>query len=95
NTPADDLVAGLMELIRRLPEGSVIGTMPMGLRPERSILMSDLIREKAVERGLSVADIWATTGPPWDGKLASDGFHPGTLGYADWARAFELAIEAK
>jgi len=35
-----------------------------------------------------VADVWAHTAPPWQGKLASDGFHPGVVGYADWARAF-------
>lgn len=93
NTPPNDLMANLRVLIRRLPPGAVIGTLPQGLRPERSVLMSDLIRHEAAKRGLRVADIWATTGPPWDGKLASDGFHPGTLGYADWARAFELAIE--
>ncbi len=38
--------------------------------------------------GFIVADVWEHTGPPWHGKLAEDRFHPGALGYADWAAAF-------
>ncbi|MEN3315564.1 MAG: hypothetical protein V7605_1798, partial [Acidimicrobiaceae bacterium] len=52
------------------------------------IVANDLIRSEAPAAGLVVADVWAHTAPPWHGKLAADGFHPGLVGYADWARAF-------
>ncbi len=47
----------------------------------------------AAAAGLLVADVWARTGPPWQGKLASDGFHPGARGYADWAAAFAEVLD--
>ena len=40
-----------------------------------------------------MADVGARTGPPWEGKYAEDRFHPGALGYADWAAAFAEALE--
>jgi len=86
------LVEQLRELMDRLPRGAIVATMPQGLRPAMAARMSALIREEAPSHGLVVADVWATTAPPWTGKLAADGFHPGTLGYADWARAFEVAL---
>ena len=51
-----------------------------------------MIRSEAPAAGLTVADVWAHTGPPWRGKFAADNFHPGALGYADWARAFAEAL---
>lgn len=39
-----------------------------------------------------MADLWATTGPPYRGKFASDGFHPNARGYRDWADAFAEAL---
>ena len=44
--------------------------------------------------GVLVADVWSRTGPPWRGKFAADGFHPGALGYADWAAAFTDVLGA-
>jgi lysophospholipase L1-like esterase len=65
-----------------------MATIPQGLRSARTIVANDLIRSEAPAAGLVVADVWAHTAPPWHGKLAADGFHPGLAGYADWARAF-------
>ncbi len=83
----------LRRLMDRLPTGSVFATLPQGLRPVVASSLNDLIKAEASAQGLVVADVWATTAPPWTGKLAPDGFHPGTLGYADWSRAFELALD--
>jgi acyl-CoA thioesterase-1 len=91
-TPTDQLIARLREIMRRLPEGSVIATMPQGLRPQRAVVVNEAIRAEAPRLGLRVADVWARTGAPWKGKYASDGFHPGALGYADWAAAFAEAL---
>jgi lysophospholipase L1-like esterase len=91
-TPLERLLGGLREVIRRLPEGAVIATLPQGLRPQKAMAANDLIRTEAPVAGLRVADVWARTGPPWRGKFASDNFHPGALGYADWAAAFAEAL---
>lgn len=91
-TPLDQLLRELHTLIHRLPKGTVIGTIPQGLRPRKAIAASELIRTEAPAAGLVVADVWARTGPPWRGKFASDQFHPGVVGYADWAAAFAEAL---
>jgi lysophospholipase L1-like esterase len=91
-TPLPSVVASIREIIRRLPKGSVMATVPQGLRPPRARAVNDLIRAEAPAAGLLVADVWAHTGPPWQGKLAADGFHPGAAGYADWAAAFADAV---
>ena len=51
----------------------------------------------SADPGAVHTDVWAHTGPPWRGKFASDGFHPGSRGYADWAAAFAepLALSAR
>ncbi len=91
-TPIDALLSTLREILRRLPEGSLIATLPQGLRAARAMVVNDIIRAEAPSAGLVVADVWALTAPPWHGKLAADGFHPGIAGYADWAAAFSKAL---
>lgn len=91
-TPTAVLVAQLREIIARLPQGAVIATLPQGLRPPRAEVANAMIWEAAPAAGLRVADVWSRTGPPWRGKFAADGFHPGALGYADWAAAFAQAL---
>ncbi|MGH9277172.1 MAG: SGNH/GDSL hydrolase family protein [Acidimicrobiales bacterium] len=91
-TPLDDLLAGLRELMRRLPDGSVVATLPQGIKPQKAMAANDVIRAEAPATGLRVADVWARTGPPWRGKFAADRFHPGALGYTDWSEAFALAL---
>lgn len=91
-TPLDELVDNLRRIMGRLPDGAVIATIPQGLRPEKARAVNQVIRAEAPASGLRVADVWASTGPPWRGKFAADGFHPGALGYADWAAAFAEAL---
>jgi lysophospholipase L1-like esterase len=92
-TPPERLEAQLRAIIARLPSGAVIATLPQGLSVPRTEAANRVIREAAGRAGLRVADVWARTGPPWHGKYAADGFHPGVLGYADWAAAFAAALE--
>ena len=87
-TPLPLLRDRLRRIIARLPPGAVMATLPQGLSRARTEAANQVIREEAPAAGLLVADVWARTGPPWHGKLAADGFHPGALGYADWAAAF-------
>ena len=96
-TPLDVLLRQLRDVIARLPAGAVIATMPQGLRNRRALVVNEMLRNEAPAAGLLVADVWAHTGPPWRGKFASDGFHPGSRGYADWAAAFAepLALSAR
>jgi acyl-CoA thioesterase-1 len=86
------LVERLRAIMAALPEGAVIATLPQGIGRERTVAANRVIREEAPAAGLVVADVWARTGPPWRGKYAPDGFHPGALGYADWAAAFAAAL---
>ncbi|MEA2715849.1 MAG: hypothetical protein QOI99_166 [Actinomycetota bacterium] len=92
-TPLSQVEAELREIMRRLPAGSVVATLPQGLWRERAAPIDQLVKAEAAGFGLRVADVHAHTGPPWDGKYAEDRFHPGVLGYADWATAFAEALE--
>jgi len=92
-TPMPELEASLGRIMARLPPGSVMATLPKGLHAVRTEAANRHIRAEAPRAGLVVADVWARTGPPWHGKLAADGFHPGALGYADWAAAFAGALD--
>ncbi|HYX43557.1 MAG TPA: GDSL-type esterase/lipase family protein [Acidimicrobiales bacterium] len=93
-TPLDQVITSIREIMRRLPEGAVMATIPQGLRPPHAIAVNDVIRSEGPAAGLVVADVWAHTGPPWQRKLAADGFHPGLTGYANWAKAFAEALAA-
>jgi lysophospholipase L1-like esterase len=92
-TPPARLEDQLRRIMDRLPEGAVMATLPQGLSRERTDAANRVIREHAPAAGLLVADVWARTGPPWHGKLAPDGFHPGALGYAEWAAAFAEVLD--
>ncbi|HEV2758455.1 MAG TPA: GDSL-type esterase/lipase family protein [Acidimicrobiales bacterium] len=92
-TPEGRLADQLRRIIARLPKGAIIATLPQGLSRERTEAANRVIRDEAPAAGLVVADVWARTGPPWRGKLAQDGFHPGALGYADWAAAFASVLD--
>jgi acyl-CoA thioesterase I len=79
-------------LLDRLPAGAVIATLPQGLSRRRAAVLNAVIRTRAAGTGLVVADVWAHTGAPWAGTLASDHFHPSERGYRNWADAFAAAL---
>jgi lysophospholipase L1-like esterase len=79
-------------LIRGLPAGAILATVPQGLLPHRTRDLNRIIRAEAPEAGLHIADVWAHTGPPWRNKYAADDFHPNDAGYADWCAAFAGAL---
>ncbi len=92
-TPAEVLQERLEAIMARLPERAVIATVPQGFSRERTEAANRVLRDEAPAAGLVVADVWAHTGPPWRGKYAADGFHPGALGYGDWAAAFAEVLD--
>ena len=87
-TPLPQVERELREIIGRLPPGSVVGTLPHGLLRERVEVLNQIIWSATADAGLRVADVYAHTGPPWDGKFSEDRFHPNTVGYSHWAAAF-------
>ncbi len=94
-TPLPRLLATFRAIVARLPPGAVIATLPQGLAGRRAVQVNALIRTAARHAELGVADVWAHTGPPWQGKYARDMFHPNDVGYADWAAALREAVAAR
>ncbi len=92
-TPTAALLPRLRAIMAGLPQRAIIATLPQGISRERTEVANRVIRDEAPAAGLVVADVWARTGPPWRGKYAADGFHPGALGYADWAAAFAAVLD--
>jgi lysophospholipase L1-like esterase len=91
-TPLPRLLEAVPALVAAVPAGTVLGTLPQGIRPPRARAANALLLRLAAERGLPVVDVWGATGPPWRGKYA-DGLHPNALGLADWVRAFAVALD--
>lgn len=97
---ANDLLPGrgrhlegqVVALLRALPAGAVVATLPQGIRQARAEALNELIRAEAPRRGLRVADVWARSGPPWRDSFSSDHFHPNDTGYRRWAEAFAVAL---
>lgn len=87
--PARD---ALSALVPRLPRPAVIATVPEGMLATRSRMLNRHLLGVAHEHDVAVADVNRTI-RPGRGKLASDGFHPTALGYADWAAAFAAALQ--
>ena len=79
------------DLCAALPPGAVVSTTPRGVFERKTARVNDLVRSRATERGLRVADLWAHTGPPYRG-LYADGFHPNDRGYVQWADAVWEAL---
>ncbi|MDQ3710402.1 MAG: GDSL-type esterase/lipase family protein [Actinomycetota bacterium] len=92
-TPLRRLIPTFRAIIGGLPAGAVLATLPQGLASWRARRVNAVIRAEAPPAGLRVADLWAHTGPPWQGKYANDLFHPNAVGYADWAAAFAEVLE--
>jgi lysophospholipase L1-like esterase len=87
-----ELAPALERLLASLPQDAVVGTIPG--RPAAVEPFNVLIRERARERGVRVAETATAITPPFRGKLASDFFHPNDAGYAAWAAAFAAALPA-
>lgn len=79
------------DLCATLPGGAVVATVARGVFERKTARVNALLRRRAAERGLRVADLWAHTGPPYRG-LYFDGFHPNDQGYLQWADAVEEAV---
>jgi lysophospholipase L1-like esterase len=85
----------LRHLLDRLPSGAVVATMPRGLHERRARQLGRFLTAEAARRALSIADLWAHTGPPWKGKFSADLFHPNDLGYQDWTAAFLAPLRSR
>ncbi len=85
-----ELAPALEVLLSVLPAGAVIATIPG--RPKIVRPFNELIRQRAAERRLRVAETADAIRPPWRGKLASDYFHPSDVGYTSWAEAFARSL---
>lgn len=90
--PGRALEDGLRRLAAGLPAGAVVASLPRGLREARAARANAVLRREAERHGLAVADVWARTGPPWQGRYAADHFHPSDIGHGDWAAAFGEAL---
>ena len=95
------LLRDLCTLIGAVPDQTVLLDLPLpagiwGIIGRASVpyvaRINRTIHQAAGARGLPVAELSAHYLPPWDGKLASDCFHPSQSGYRDWARALLAAI---
>lgn len=80
-----------VDLCAALPAGSVVATVARGVFERKTRRVNEVLRREAASRGLRVADLWAHTGPPYQG-LYADGFHPNDRGYLQWADALEAAL---
>jgi acyl-CoA thioesterase I len=94
------LFGDLRALLAAVPDDTVVLDLPVpagyaGLlgRASRPYLarINRTIHQVAGVRGLPVAQVSTHFLPPWDGKFASDCFHPNQDGYRDWTRAL-LAV---
>jgi len=95
------LFADLRALIAALPAGTVVLDLPQpagcwGMLGRMSTpyvtRINRALHDAAAARGLPVAPISSHFIPPWNGKFASDRFHPSQAGYRDWARALLTAL---
>lgn len=90
-TALPELLTGLERLVTALPVGSLVATMPRGLKEKEAEVANALLTRLAQERGLLVADLWSHTGPPWRGKYA-DGLHPNAVGLQEWVAALRAPL---
>jgi lysophospholipase L1-like esterase len=74
------MVARFEQILRRLPVGSVVTTLPNPSAVAGEV--NALIARMADERGLVVAELRDPRTASWRGRLAADHFHPNEQGYA-------------
>lgn len=82
------------DLCDALPAGAVVSTTARGVFERKTARVNAVVRQRAAERDLRVADLWAHTGPPYRG-LYADGFHPNDRGYVQWADALWQALQTE
>lgn len=80
-------VRAVEDLLDALPAGTVVATIPRGVRERLAQRVNAVIRDRCETGDLRLADVWAHTGAPWAGKYFADGFHPNDRGYREWVRA--------
>lgn len=86
----EGLPAAMAELVRRLPDGSVVATLP---QPRGAAQEANTFIEAAAAAGrLHAVDLRSTGPDSWKGMLAADFFHPNDRGYAALADAFEPVV---
>ncbi len=78
------------QILRRLPRGAIVTTLPNPAPPARQA--SDILLRLAPELGLVVAELRDPRTSSWRGKLAADHFHPNELGHAALAGVVADAI---
>jgi lysophospholipase L1-like esterase len=83
------LPAALAEMLRLLPEGSIVGTQPGG--QPGSLEFNRQVDEAAAAGRIRVAEFRDPRTRSWRGKLSRDHFHPNDRGYAGMA---EIVAEA-
>ncbi len=100
-TAPKKLFASLRALIAALPSQTIVLDLPLpsgcwgvlgNLSTPYVARINRTIHEAARARSLPVAAVSAHFTPPWQGKFASDRFHPSADGYRDWTRALLAAI---
>lgn len=89
---APELVDAFLDLLPRLPAGTLVADLPQGVRRRRTEAVNAVLREAVPAHGLVLVGLHAATGPPWRGKFSADQFHPNARGYRDWADAFAAAL---
>lgn len=89
-----DWLRDVEDLCAALPPGAVVSTTARGVLERKTARVNAVVRQRAAERGLRVADLWAHTGPPYRG-LYFDGFHPNDRGYVQWADAVWEALQTE
>jgi len=100
-TPPGRLFADMRSLVETVPTGTVLLDLPVpsgvwGILGRASVpyvtRINRVLHSAAIMRGLRVARVSEEFTGPWEGKFASDRFHPSQDGHRDWARALVAAI---
>ena len=82
----NEFPANVAELLRQLPRGAVVATLP---QPRAAAYAVNALLRTAADRGdVTLVDMRSSGPASWRGRLASDHFHPNELGYAGIAAAF-------
>ncbi len=79
------------ELVRLLPRGSVVASLP---QPRAAATAANRHVEAAAAAGhLRLVDMRASGPSSWRGRVAEDRFHPNDAGYTAIADAFEPVVQ--